>query len=116
LEHDWSVDSLADEIHVSRSVLAQRFNDFVGVPPMQYLKRWRLAIAARMLRGARDRSTAERAVMRRSMGKFQVTYCSCSGSRSIWTTAASGRGRTRFGTYGTFGSRNSTASACGSSC
>jgi AraC-like DNA-binding protein len=48
---DWSVESLAEQIHVSRSVLAQRFNDFVGVPPMQYLKRWRLAIAARMLRG-----------------------------------------------------------------
>lgn len=51
--HDWSVDSLADEVHVSRSVLAQRFNDFVGVPPMQYLKRWRLATAARMLRSGR---------------------------------------------------------------
>jgi AraC family transcriptional regulator, alkane utilization regulator len=50
---DWSVESLADEIHVSRSVLAQRFNDLVGVPPMQYLKRWRLSIAARMLRGER---------------------------------------------------------------
>jgi AraC family transcriptional regulator, alkane utilization regulator len=34
-------------------VLAQRFNDVVGVPPMQYLKRWRLAIAARMLRAER---------------------------------------------------------------
>jgi AraC-like DNA-binding protein len=51
--HDWSVDSLADEIHVSRSVLAQRFNDYVGVPPMQYLKRWRLATAARLLRAER---------------------------------------------------------------
>lgn len=51
--HDWSVESLADEIHVSRSVLAQRFNDFVGVPPMQYLKRWRLATAARLLRNGR---------------------------------------------------------------
>jgi len=51
--HDWSVDSLADEVHVSRSVLAQRFNDYVGVPPMQYLKRWRLATAARLLRGER---------------------------------------------------------------
>jgi AraC family transcriptional regulator, alkane utilization regulator len=51
--HEWSVDSLADEVHVSRSVLAQRFNDFVGVPPMQYLKRWRLATAARLLRNDR---------------------------------------------------------------
>ena len=39
--------------HVSRSVLAQRFNDYVGVPPIQYLKKWRLATAARLLRGDR---------------------------------------------------------------
>ena len=50
---EWSVESLAEEVHVSRSVLAQRFNDLVGVPPMQYLKRWRLSIAARMLRSER---------------------------------------------------------------
>src|SRR5262249_39212552 len=43
---DWSVESLADAVHVSRSVLAQRFNELVGVPPIQYLKRWRLAMAA----------------------------------------------------------------------
>ena len=51
--HDWSVDALAGEVRVSRSVLAQRFTDFVGISPMQYLKRWRLATAARMLRSER---------------------------------------------------------------
>jgi AraC-like DNA-binding protein len=45
----WSVDMLANEVHVSRSVLAERFTELVGIPPMQYLKRWRLATAARML-------------------------------------------------------------------
>lgn len=45
----WSVQALAREVHVSRSVLAERFNALVGMPPMQYLKRWRLALAARML-------------------------------------------------------------------
>lgn len=50
---DWSVESLADGVHVSRSVLAQRFNELVGVPPIQYLKRWRLAMAARLLRSER---------------------------------------------------------------
>jgi AraC-like DNA-binding protein len=47
--HDWSVEALAQAVHVSRSVLAERFTGLVGVPPMQYLKRWRLAVAARML-------------------------------------------------------------------
>ena len=48
--HNWSVAELAHEVHMSRSVLAERFAELVGTPPMQYLKRWRLAIAARRLR------------------------------------------------------------------
>lgn len=50
---DWSVEKLAEEVHVSRSVLAQRFNEVVGMPPIQYLIRWRLAMSARLLRGGR---------------------------------------------------------------
>jgi AraC family transcriptional regulator, alkane utilization regulator len=46
---DWSLEALGDEVHVSRSVLAERFTALVGLPPMQYLKRWRLALAARLL-------------------------------------------------------------------
>jgi len=47
--HPWSVESLARQVHLSRSALAERFTALVGVPPMQYLKQWRLAAAARML-------------------------------------------------------------------
>lgn len=47
--HGWTVESLAQAVHVSRSVLAERFTTVLGVPPMQYLKRWRLSLAARML-------------------------------------------------------------------
>jgi AraC-like DNA-binding protein len=47
--HPWSLEELADEAHVSRSVLAERFTELLGVPPMKYLKRWRLSVAARML-------------------------------------------------------------------
>lgn len=45
----WSLEVLADEANTSRSVLAERFSELVGMPPMQYLKRWRLSIAARLL-------------------------------------------------------------------
>jgi len=45
----WSLEALADEANTSRSVLAERFNHLVGMPPMQYLKRWRLSMAARLL-------------------------------------------------------------------
>ena len=48
--HAWTVDELAREVGLSRSALAQRFTDFLGRPPMQYLARWRLQIAAQQLR------------------------------------------------------------------
>ena len=48
--HAWTVDSLAREVATSRSVLAERFTHFVGQSPMQYLGRWRMALATNYLR------------------------------------------------------------------
>jgi AraC-like DNA-binding protein len=45
----WTVDELARKVGLSRSALAQRFNDLVGQPPMHYLTRWRLQLAAKEL-------------------------------------------------------------------
>jgi AraC-like DNA-binding protein len=36
-------------VGLSRSALAQRFADIIGQPPMQYLMRWRLQLAAKEL-------------------------------------------------------------------
>ncbi len=47
--HDWSLEELAREVAVSRSVLAERFAHFVGIPPMQYLAQWRMQLAASLL-------------------------------------------------------------------
>jgi len=47
---DWTVQDLAERVGLSRSSLAQRFTDFIGQPPIQYLARWRLTIAAQRLR------------------------------------------------------------------
>jgi len=55
--HDWTVDELADRVGLSRSALAQRFADLLGQPPMQYLTRWRLVLAAAALRSS-DRAIA----------------------------------------------------------
>ena len=53
--HDWTVDELAREVAVSRSVLAQRFTDLVGEAPMRYLANWRMQLAKQMMReGARN--------------------------------------------------------------
>jgi AraC-like DNA-binding protein len=45
----WTLDTLAREIGLSRSSLAERFTTYVEMPPMQYIARWRLQIAARLL-------------------------------------------------------------------
>jgi AraC-like DNA-binding protein len=45
----WTLDTLAREVGMSRSSLAERFTAYVEMPPMQYLARWRLQIAARLL-------------------------------------------------------------------
>ena len=51
--YDWSLEELAAEAGVSRSVLAERFAHLVGVPPMQYLAKWRIQLAASLLRGSK---------------------------------------------------------------
>jgi AraC-like DNA-binding protein len=51
--HHWTVEQLAAETGVSRSVLAERFSRFLGEPPLTYLARWRLQLAARMLQTTR---------------------------------------------------------------
>lgn len=50
----WTVDDLAREVAMSRSALAERFASLVGESPIQYLTRWRLALAADALRAGSD--------------------------------------------------------------
>ena len=47
----WTVESLAKEAALSRSALAERFTQLVGDTPMLYLTRWRMQLAATLLRG-----------------------------------------------------------------
>jgi AraC-like DNA-binding protein len=49
--HDWSLDELASSVGLSRSALAERFMHLVGVPPIQYLAKWRMQLAASLLAG-----------------------------------------------------------------
>ena len=49
----WTLDGLAQKVGLSRTAFANRFVEFVEVPPMQYVARWRLQLAARLIeRGA----------------------------------------------------------------
>jgi AraC-like DNA-binding protein len=45
----WTLEDLASEVGASRSVLAERFTDLVGVPPMHYLQEWRMQLTAELL-------------------------------------------------------------------
>ena len=49
----WTLDGLAQKVGLSRTAFANRFTELVEVPPMQYVARWRLQLAARLIeRGA----------------------------------------------------------------
>lgn len=46
----WTMDELSREVGLSRSALADRFQRLLGQPPMSYLARWRMDVAAQRLR------------------------------------------------------------------
>jgi len=46
---DWTVSDLAAEVGMSRSPFAARFTTLVGLPPLSYLARWRMQLAAGLL-------------------------------------------------------------------
>lgn len=50
-ELPWTVESLGAHVGLSRAALARRFGQHVGEPPLTYLTRWRLALAADLLAG-----------------------------------------------------------------
>ncbi|MFD7075163.1 AraC family transcriptional regulator [Nocardioides sp. NPDC059952] len=47
----WTVAGLGEQVGLSRAALARRFTEQVGEPPLAYLTRWRLALAADLLVG-----------------------------------------------------------------
>lgn len=49
---DWSLDEIGRAVGLSRSALADRFNRLVGLPPMHYLARCRMQLAAHRLRSS----------------------------------------------------------------
>ncbi|RPH77953.1 MAG: AraC family transcriptional regulator [Nitrospiraceae bacterium] len=54
----WTIATLANEVGVSRSVLAERFQHYLSDTPIGYLTRWRLQLAAQLLRST-SKSVAE---------------------------------------------------------
>jgi AraC-like DNA-binding protein len=47
--YPWTIAELASQVGLSRSVFVERFTRYLSEPPMTYLTRWRLQLAARSL-------------------------------------------------------------------
>ncbi|TJY63298.1 AraC family transcriptional regulator [Sinimarinibacterium sp. CAU 1509] len=49
-DRPWTIAALAGTAALSRSAFFERFAQMVGLPPMEYLQAWRIAVAKRLLR------------------------------------------------------------------
>jgi AraC family transcriptional regulator, alkane utilization regulator len=79
--HDWTVDELAREVAMSRSVLAQRFTELVGETPMRYLANWRMQLAKQMMReGAHNIQEVATRVGYESEAAFNRAFKRATGS------------------------------------
>jgi AraC-like DNA-binding protein len=76
LAHAWTVAELARASSLSRSAYFQRFTQALGVPPMDYLFAWRMAVAKSLLR-------------RHDLGLDEVAKRVGYGSASSFSTAFS---------------------------
>ncbi len=45
INHNWTLPRLAGLAAMSRSAFARRFQETIGMPPMAYILRWRMAVA-----------------------------------------------------------------------
>ena len=54
----WTIDVLARRVSLSRATLTRRFTALVGEPPLAYLTRWRMELAARYLRDTDEGAAA----------------------------------------------------------
>jgi AraC-like DNA-binding protein len=70
----WTVERLARLVGLSRSVLAERFTEMVGQPPMQYLALWRMQLASRLLVDGGQVAEVARAVGYESEAAFSRAF------------------------------------------
>lgn len=89
----WTVEALADAVASSRSSLAVRFRELIGEPPMHYLTRLRMQLAARQLcqRACSVASLADE-VGYDSAAAFQRAFKRCFGvPPAAWRRKAAAR-------------------------
>ncbi len=86
---NWTIEDLATQVGLSRSILAERFTDMVGIPPMRYLAKWRMQIASGMLSG----SSASMATVAAEIGYRSEAAFSRAFKKSVGVSPSAWRGR-----------------------
>jgi AraC-like DNA-binding protein len=83
---NWTIEGLARQCGVSRTVMAERFMRLVGQPPMQYLAKWRMQVAAEMLnRGNVNMATIAAEIGYESEAAFSRAFKKMTGiTPSAW--------------------------------
>ena len=71
---DLDVETLAQEVGVSRSVLGERFTELLGEPPIRYCAGWRMRVAANMLRDGSNTASVAYAVGFSSEAAFNRAF------------------------------------------
>lgn len=77
----WSVDTLATIAGMSRSSFAARFAELVGEPPMEYVTRWRMAIAVDLLQSGFTVARTAARVGYASEAAFHRAFVRVTGTR-----------------------------------
>jgi transcriptional regulator GlxA family with amidase domain len=83
---NWTIEELAKNAGLSRSVLAERFTSLVGMPPMQYLAKWRMQIASGLLSdGSANLATVANEIGYESEAAFSRAFKKMVGTPpSVW--------------------------------
>jgi AraC-like DNA-binding protein len=83
---NWTIEGLARQCAVSRTVMAERFVRLVGVSPMHYLAKWRMQVAAEMLnRGNANMATIAAEIGYESEAAFSRAFKKMTGvTPSAW--------------------------------
>ena len=70
----WTLDEFSKTVGLSSSALSERFNRFVGEPPISYLARWRIERACRLLEQGDKVSSVAHEVGYSSESAFQRSF------------------------------------------